>query len=556
MRKHGTFGAVGTLFSMVALGVLVGCGGSETSSPVATSRSSSVSLTIRWPDRTRLIPLAAQSIKVEIRDSQGTLLASPQVVARPAVGNTATVVFNNLDVQTVMVKATAYPNTDGTGVAQATGTVPLELVARQTANATVTMDSTIARVQINNPSGGTLTVGESRTLTAQALNAAGEVVLVDASQWEWTSSNTTDFSLTPSGGQVSVLGKSVGTTTLSLLEKESGKTIAIPLTCEPKDTTTRLAFWSYRNDNYEIYLMNADGSNQTQITDDAGNELYFVVSPDGKKIAYSNGSSDSILRNNLYVVNSDGIGKVELAYSNFHSSFPAFSPDSSQIVFSSDRDDPSGFHTTSLYTVNVDGSGLKKITNAVNYNNDSDPMFSPSGNKIIFSGHRNANEEIISVNPDGAGQVNLSNNSADDFLASISPLGDKILFVSRRDGNEEIYTMNMDGTGQTRLTNNSERDYAPVFSPDGTKIVYNGIRNGDTEVFIMNMDGSGQINLTNDIGFDGNPVFSPDGKKIAYQYNRNNNFEIFTMNIDGSNKRNISQHPMPDFNPVWFKPMP
>src|SRR5258706_8796866 len=82
-----------------------------------------VAITIRWPDRSRLIPLASNSIVVALKRGAQTLAS--QTLPRPANGNTTTADFNGIKTGSLTLVATAYPNADGTGVGQAMGTVPV-----------------------------------------------------------------------------------------------------------------------------------------------------------------------------------------------------------------------------------------------------------------------------------------------------------------------------------------------------------------------------------------------------------------------------------------------
>lgn len=499
MRNRVSVVGIACLFSLLGLSVLAGCGGSDSRAGVGTSRGASVAFTIRWPERTRLIPLAAQSIKVEIRDSQGALLGAPKVVARPASGNTTTVVFNDLEVQTVQVKATAYPNTDGTGVAQATGTVPLELVARQTAEATVTMDSTISRVQLGYDA-SPLVIGEPRTLTAQALNSLDETVLVDPSLWEWSSDNTADFNLVPSAASATITAVNPGRVTVSVREKESGKTAGVALQNGLTLANTRIVFVSQRGGGEtEIYSMNADGTNQTRLTNNAVQERSPIFSPDGKTIAYTRYDTPTV--GDLYLMNVDGTGAKRLTSGPETHTAGTFTPDGSKILFTKNVN-----QATSIWIMNVDGSEQRRLTTSSEW--ESSPAISPDGAQVVFV----RSFELWIMNLDGTGQRKLSNDPfGQAHNASFSPNGSKIMYSFNKNLNTSIYIMNSDGTGLTQVSASGR--YSPRFSPDGKKIVFQanegfgGFGNND-EIEVMNVDGSQVVRLTTVEGHDTAPSWS------------------------------------------------
>jgi len=254
----------------------------------------------------------------------------------------------------------------------------------------------------------------------------------------------------------------------------------------------------------------------------------------------------------IYIMNIDGSEQVNLTNNSANDDYPSFSPDGSKIAFTSDRDG-----NLEIYTMNVDGSDQVRLTN--NPANDEWPCFSSDGAKITFNSNRDGNPEIYTMNVDGSGQINLTNNLEWDEEPSFSPDGSKIAFGSTRDGNLEIYIMNVDGSGQVNLTNNLAKDGGPSFSPDGSKIAFNSDRDGNWEIYIMNIDGSEQVRLTNNQTDANNPAsandwvpsFSPDGSKIAFLSGRDKNDEIYIMNIDGSEQIRLTNNPANDRNPSF-----
>jgi Tol biopolymer transport system component len=327
---------------------------------------------------------------------------------------------------------------------------------------------------------------------------------------------------------------------------------------------TRIAFYSQRDGNHEIYSMNADGSSQTNLSRNLGHDMYPAWSPDGTKVAFQSNRDGNW---EIYVMNGDGSGQVNRSRNLGDDMYPAWSPDGTKVAFTSNRDG-----NEEIYVMNVDGSGGTRLTN--NPADDFFPAWSPDGAKITFSAYREGNGEIYIMNADGTGRTVLTNNETDDFFPAWSPDGTKISFSSDRDGNWEIYVMNADGTGQTRLTSNSAEDFGPAWSPITSavettvpaqdaafappaalpasgRIVFVSSPDLYDDIYVMNADGSGQTNLTNYPTADEKPAWSPDGAKIVFTSQRVGLSEIYVMNADGTDLTRLTNNASLNSSPAW-----
>ncbi|MBM2832509.1 MAG: exported protein of unknown function, partial [Dehalococcoidia bacterium] len=274
--------------------------------------------------------------------------------------------------------------------------------------------------------------------------------------------------------------------------------ITLPVVTAASDPSLpgKIAFYSFRDLNEEIYLMNDDGSGQTRITNNGDADNDPALSPDGAKIAFSSwrdGNSE------IYVMNSDGTNQTRLTTNGFNVGdySPAWSPDGTRIAFFSSRDG-----NNEIYVMSADGSGQTRLTS--NPAPDEYPAWSPDGQRIAFASPRDGVEyEIYVMNANGSDQTRITNNTARDFKPAWSPDGSKIVFTSWRDVNTGVYVMNPNGTGQTYLSNGS----SPAWSPDGSKIAFEDIRGGNSDIYVMNADGSHQIRLTNDWLRDAGPSY-------------------------------------------------
>jgi Tol biopolymer transport system component len=294
--------------------------------------------------------------------------------------------------------------------------------------------------------------------------------------------------------------------------EEAGGLIATPTgTPEPPSPVAgkgRIAFASNRG-NWDIYVINTDGSALTRLTDHPGGDFYPSWSPDGRHIAFG-----AVRQGNdeIYVMNSDGSGQTNLTNNPASDQEPAWSPDGKWIAFDSDRDEvnPDDCYPNcnyEIYVLNVNGRGVTRLTN--HPASDLYPSWSPDGKRIAFESDRNGNWEIYVMNADGSEVTNLTQNQASDYAASWSPDGRRLAFQSSRSGNEDIYVMNADGSEVICLTNNPASDWYPSWSPDGKRIAFESDRNGNPDIYIMNSDGSGVIRLVDNPAYDSQPSWSP-----------------------------------------------
>ncbi|OPZ45112.1 MAG: translocation protein TolB [Euryarchaeota archaeon ADurb.BinA087] len=254
----------------------------------------------------------------------------------------------------------------------------------------------------------------------------------------------------------------------------------------------KILFPSETEGNWDIYVINPDGTNRVRLLSTPVNEWSPAWSPDGSRIVFESGGHGSLY--DLYTMNADGTDVVRLTFTEEDEMGPSWSPDGGMIIFCTNRDgDPDNYE---IYTMNADGTNQTRLTNTPEFS-DIDCSWSPNGEKILFSsGGGDNNFDLYTMNTDGTNVVRLTDNPTSDDMASWSPDGSKIVFESAEPGDCEIYTMNADGTNQTPLTSDPARDYEPGWSPDGSKIVFVSTRDGNQELYTMNADGTNQTRLT------------------------------------------------------------
>jgi Tol biopolymer transport system component len=166
-------------------------------------------------------------------------------------------------------------------------------------------------------------------------------------------------------------------------------------------------FTSTKDGDLDIYTMNVDGTNVKQLTNTRGYDGGPWWSPDGTQIVYrAHHPKDSaelaqyneLLANNmirpskveLFVMNADGSNNRQITNLGGANFGPTWTPDGTRIIFASNYENPRS-RDFNLVLVNLDGTGLTKITTHPEF--DGFPMFSPDGTKLIWGSNRNAKSE-------------------------------------------------------------------------------------------------------------------------------------------------------------------
>ncbi|WP_347925119.1 hypothetical protein [Pontimicrobium sp. SW4] len=256
----------------------------------------------------------------------------------------------------------------------------------------------------------------------------------------------------------------------------------------------------------DIYKMSADGSNKQKLTKKIGNGHYP------------------------------------------HNINPQISPDGSRIVFQSD---PDGHDKYTIWTMNTDGSNLKKITTKEGMY----PNWSPNGKKIIFSGRRHGVWEIILIPSEGGIEELLSDNKNESIkpnwgaVCSFHPDGKSIVYSYIREN--VLYSLHLESKTKKRLSPEGESFTRPMYSPDGLSIAVNRKKEKGYDLIIMSPKGKELEIVAKNIISYSSPSWSKSGNELLFTGSVKGNQEIFKINLGTKEEKQLTNNLEFDAMPTW-----
>lgn len=199
----------------------------------------------------------------------------------------------------------------------------------------------------------------------------------------------------------------------------------------------KIAFVSDRDGNDEIYLMNADGSNQTRLAADPGIDLSPKWSPDGRILFTS--SRDG--QEDIYVMDDNGGNVTRLT--KMRAGQAAWSPDGRKVAFvGNSLERIAGHFQFQIFVGDADGNNVRMLTTSPD--STFGPCWSSNGRAIAFNIDKlGVMANIFQIDLDGGNLRRLTVGPKIDGRPAFSPDGSKLAFQSNRDGDYEIYVMNL-----------------------------------------------------------------------------------------------------------------
>lgn len=248
-----------------------------------------------------------------------------------------------------------------------------------------------------------------------------------------------------------------------------------------------------------------------------------------------------------------------------------FSPDSKTVIFNGKIDKDT---THYVYTVNIDGSNLKKINGI---GDDACSHFTPDGKNLIWTSTKDnlhmrrgnysdpqdypQGAELYMSDLDGGNVVRLTNNDQYDAEVGISPDGKTILFSRQsKKGEMDLWTMKPDGSNQKQITFTPDWQEGGAFiMPDNKTILLRAWKKSeegqdkkDMHLFTVDIDGKNLKQITHKSGTHWAPFPAPDGEHFAYvTVFPPHNYEIMLRSLKTGKEQRLTNNPAFDGFPAF-----
>ncbi|MFP5394384.1 MAG: Tol-Pal system beta propeller repeat protein TolB [Gammaproteobacteria bacterium] len=278
-----------------------------------------------------------------------------------------------------------------------------------------------------------------------------------------------------------------------------------------------------------------------RIADDIYQKLTGVRGAFSARIAYVNenrGAKDY----RLEIADSDGEG-VQVAVRSVEPIIsPSWSPDGTKVAYVSFRE----YRKPVIFVQDLVTGNRKVVVNEKGSN--SAPAWSPDGSTLAVALSKEGHTQIYSVGVDGGGLRRLSNSSGIDTEPHYSADGQWIYFTSDRSGGPQIYKMSASGGDAKRVTFNGSYNISPRLSSDGKTLAWISQRDGGYALYAMDLASGQEIRLADQAT---EPSFSPNGKYIMYATRAGGRTSLAVVSVDGRVRQRLTTQAGNIREPSW-----
>ncbi|HUD70467.1 MAG TPA: DUF4440 domain-containing protein, partial [Dongiaceae bacterium] len=260
-------------------------------------------------------------------------------------------------------------------------------------------------------------------------------------------------------------------------------------------------------------------------------------SPDGRNLVFSSTREEGDWE--IHVMQADGTEAKRLTRSPGRDAHPYYSPDRKEILFQSPRDGGGSEGEVDLYAMDLDGGNVRRLTTAKGF--DGVPVPAPAGTLLAYMHGTRAGEawhwEIRIAERGGRRDRALTQNAWSSQVPSWSPDGKRMAIYADPQGRDQLFLLDVANGKATPLAPSPGADRTPAFSPDGRFVAFTSTRHdpaGDQRDLYRVEVATGMVTrLTTGFDLWSQPAWSPDGGRLAFSAKRQGLDEIFLLDLDG-----------------------
>lgn len=259
----------------------------------------------------------------------------------------------------------------------------------------------------------------------------------------------------------------------------------------------------------------------------------------------------------LYIMDFDGHNKTQLTRHGGTVISPGISHDGKQVLYSLIKPGK-GKRNVDLYVMDIKTRESKLLSNRAGIN--SGAVFMPDGNHIALTLSHKGNANLYVMNIESGSLRQLTKSYAPDVDPSVNRDASLMTFLSGRSGSAMIYTMDPSSLEKDvkRISYVGKFNATPRFSPDGKEIAFSSWLDNRFDIFRIGADGHDLSRLTKDFGSNEDPTYSPDGQFIAFSSQRvvsesEADQNIYIMDRDGEILGSITENYGNCITPRWSK---